>query len=173
MYSNRFQEDFFAHCLLTLYSLGSFFFFSLMSSFSNVLQLLMSLYIVEECPQFIYSSCLLFFSPCFCIILRHRCPANSLSRLSISHCTTKASPLIQNTFFPWQRPPVFTLIKAQKICKTMKRKEKIKSTWVGRRVAVRVRPLMYVKTDMCAQILSVRIVSVRFACACVCTLAKP
>lgn len=97
-----------------------------MSSLSNGLQLLMSLYIVEECPQFIYSSCLLFFSPCFCIILRHRCPANSLSRLSISHCTTKASPLIQNTFFPWQRPPVFTLIKAEKICKTMKRKKENK-----------------------------------------------
>lgn len=113
--------------------------------------------------------CFLFLS-FFNIVLQHRCPVNSLSCLSISHCTTKAALLIQNTFSTGLAAETGCL-HLDKRTENMQNNEK--SMYVGRRVTVCVRPLMYVKTDMCVQILSVCIVSVRLRVACVCTFAKP
>lgn len=111
-----------------------------------------------------------FFFFFFYTVLQHRCPVNSLSCLSISHCTTKAALLIQSTFSTGLAAETGCL-HLDKRTENMQNNEK--SMYVGRRVAVCVRPLMYVKTDVCAQTLSVCIVSARLRVACVCTFAKP
>lgn len=103
MRANRFKRNICtlcAHCFFDFVQYGHLFssLAVLCPLCKNESWLLMFLYNIEECLRFIYLcvfSLSFFF---FNIVLQHRCPVNSLSCLSISHCTTKAALLIQSTF---------------------------------------------------------------------------